>query len=207
MIIPKAIIFDLGGVIINLDYNKTAEAFKDLGIQNFDEVYSQQKQASLFDDFEKGIISPDDFRNVIRKHITHSVSDEQIDNAWDAMLLDIPVYKIQWLKLLSKKYRIFLLSNTNEIHIKAFTKILFNTYNENVFESTFEKIYYSCRMKMRKPDGEIFEYVLKENNLSAEETLFVDDSEQHIQGAEKIGLQVYHLKTNEDITKALGYLL
>ena len=108
--------------------------------------------------------------------------------------------------MLSKKYRIFLLSNTNEIHIKAFTKILMDTYGQNIFESTFEKIYYSSKMKMRKPDAEIFEYVLKEINLSANETLFVDDSEQHIKGAEKIGLHVFHLLQGKDITKELNYL-
>ena len=84
-----------------------------------------------------------------------------------------------------------MLSNTNEIHIKAFTKILLDTYGENIFEKTFEKIYYSCRMKMRKPDAEIFEYVLKENNLIATETLFVDDSEQHIKAAEKMGINKF----------------
>ena len=123
------------------------------------------------------------------------------------MLLDIPVYRMQWLHELAKQYRIFLLSNTNEIHIKAFTQILLNTYNENIFEKTFEKIYYSSRMQMRKPDAEIFEYVLKENNLSAHETLFIDDSEQHIKGAAKVGLHVHHLKPDEDITTVLNYLI
>ncbi len=203
---PKAIIFDLGGVIINLDYHATAKAFKNLGIKNFDEVYSKQKQESLFDDFEKGITKPADFRAVIRKHLPNQVSDEQIDEAWNAMLLDIPKYRVEWLSKMSSKYRIFLLSNTNEIHIKAFTKILMDTYSENIFEKTFEKIYYSSRMKMRKPDEEIFECVLKENNLIATETLFIDDSEQHIKGAEKVGLNVYHLKTNQDITISLSYL-
>ncbi len=203
---PKAIIFDLGGVIINLNYDATAIAFNNLGVKNFDEVYSKQKQERLFDDFEKGIISPAAFREVLRKHIPDPVTDEQFDNAWEAMLQDIPPSRIKWLQDLSKKYRIFLLSNTNEIHIKAFTQILIVTYGENIFEKTFEKIYYSCRMKMRKPDAEIFEFVLKENNLSSHETLFVDDSEQHIKGAEKVGLNVYHLKTNEDIVTSLNYL-
>lgn len=207
MFIPKAIIFDLGGVIINLNYHATAQAFKNLGVENFDEVYSKQKQQQLFDDFEKGITSPEDFREVIKKHIPQPVSNDQIDEAWNAMLLDIPPARMKRLQQLSKKYRIFLLSNTNEIHIKAFTKILFDTYGGNIFEKTFEKIYYSCRMQKRKPDAEIFEFVLKENNLKAEETLFVDDSEQHIKGAAKTGLHVFQIKTNEEISKALSYLL
>ncbi len=203
---PKAIIFDLGGVIINLNYDATALAFKNTGIKNFDEVYSKQKQERLFDDFEKGIISPAAFRDVLRTHIPEPVTDQEIDNAWDAMLLDIPPSRIKWLQELSKNHRIFLLSNTNEIHIKAFTQILIDTYGENIFEKIFEKIYYSCRMKMRKPDAEIFEFVLKENNLFPHETLFVDDSEQHIKGAEKLGLNVYQLKTNEEIVTSLNYL-
>ena len=207
MFIPKAIIFDLGGVIINLNYQATAQAFKDLGIKDFDNVYSKQKQQLLFDDFEKGVIAVESFRAAIRKHLTKVVTNDEIDTAWNAMLLDIPVYRMQWLEELAKQYRIFLLSNTNEIHIKAFTQILITTYGKNIFESTFEKIYYSSRMKMRKPDAEIFEFVLNENNLSANQTLFVDDSEQHIKGAEKVGLYVHHLKPGEDITVALNYLL
>jgi putative hydrolase of the HAD superfamily len=204
---PKAIIFDLGGVIVNLNYDATAKAFKDLGIENFDEVYSKRKQERLFDDFEKGITSPLDFRNIIRKNIPQQVTDVQIDKAWNAMLLDVPPERIKWLQQLSKKYRIYLLSNTNEIHIKAITHSLIDTYGENIFERTFEKIYYSSRMNKRKPDAEIFEYVLRENKLIADETLFVDDSEQHIKGAEKIGLNVFQMKTNEEISKALHYLL
>lgn len=207
MFIPNAIIFDLGGVIINLDYNRTATAFKNLGVRNFDEVYSKQKQDRLFDDFEKGVISPKTFRDSMQKHIPNVEADEQIDKAWNAMLLDIPVHRMDWLQKLSKQYPLFLLSNTNEIHIKAFTKILLATYGENIFESTFKNIYYSCRMKMRKPDAEIFEYVLNENNLSANETLFIDDSEQHIKGAQKFGLHTYHLKPSEDISDALNYRL
>lgn len=204
---PKAIIFDLGGVIINLNYDATAQAFKNLGVKNFEDVYSKQNQQGLFDDFEKGIISSSTFRDELRKHISVKVSDAEIDSAWNAMLLDIPVYRITCLQNLAKQYPIFLLSNTNEIHIEAFTKILMDCYGEDIFDRTFNQVYYSSRMKMRKPDSKIFEFVLKQNHLLAEETLFVDDSEQHIKGAEKVGLQVYHLKQGEDITTSLSYLL
>jgi len=173
---PKAIIFDLGGVIINLNYNSTSNAFKKLGISDFDEVYSKQKQGQLFDDFEKGIISTSVFREALRKHLPQHVSDEAINQAWNAMLLDIPAYRIQWLQEVAKRYPIFLLSNTNEIHIEAFTNILMHTYGKNVFETLFNKVYYSCRMQMRKPDAEIFDYVLSENKLIANQTLFIDDS-------------------------------
>ena len=207
MFIPKAVIFDLGGVIINLNYNATAEAFKNLGIANFDDVYSKQKQERLFDDFEKGIITPTQFRERIRKHISHPVRDIEIDRAWDAMLLDIPSYRIQWLNKLRKRYRIFLLSNTNEIHITGFTNILLDCFGENVFETIFEKIYYSCYLNKRKPDHEIFERVLNDNKLLKEETLFVDDSEQHITAAKQFGLHTLQLQTNGDISKELNYLL
>ena len=95
---PKAIIFDLGGVIINLNYNATAHAFKNLGLTDFEEVYSKQNQQSLFDDFEKGIINTSSFREELRKHFLTPVTDTEIDNAWNAMLLDIPVHRITWLQ-------------------------------------------------------------------------------------------------------------
>ncbi len=184
----SAIIFDLGGVIINLSYQRTAAAFIGLGLKNFDEIYSKARQSHLFDDFEKGIISPVTFRDALRRYLPPETENEQLDAAWNAMLLDIPVSRVEWLRAMGNKYRIFLLSNTNSIHVEAFTAMAEEVYGKGVFENIFEKCYYSCNMGMRKPDAEIFEEVLLENSLSRSNTLFIDDSIQHIRGAEKVGL-------------------
>jgi glucose-1-phosphatase len=202
----KNIIFDLGGVIINLDYQKTADAFRKLGASSFDVIYNQKKQEHLFDDFEKGILSEADFRNEIRKHLREGVADEMIDSAWNAMLLDVPTARMEMLQLLAGNYRIFLLSNTNIIHVKSFSAALDKQYGSKAFDKVFEKVYYSCFMNMRKPDSEIFEKVIKENNLDAGSTIFIDDSPQHVKGAHSYGITSYLLEKDADVQHLLRSL-
>ena len=185
----KNIIFDFGGVIIRIDYNRIPAAFSEAGLEGFDRIYSKLHQTTLFDDFEKGMISDRKFRKKLRDIAGVALSDSQIDHAWNAMLIDIPRENIDVLLKLRQSYRIFLLSNTNSIHEKAFTEIMMRDYGKNILEEVFEKIYYSHNLSMRKPEPAIFEKVLEENNLLAEETLFVDDSPQHIEGAKKAKLQ------------------
>ncbi len=201
----KNIIFDLGAVIIDIDYNLTANAFKKLGLQHFDEIYSKKKQDNFFDRFETGELSNDEFRQEVRSHFTSPITDEQIDEAWNAMLINIPFERMVWLNEIKNKYRIFLLSNTNRIHVTAFTKILADRFGVGVFEKMFEKIYYSCNIGMRKPNANIFDLVVQENKLNLTETIFIDDSPQHIEGARSYGLTALHLQNNskvEDLVSA-----
>ncbi len=202
--IYKNIIFDFGGVIINIDYHRIAATFKSFGIQNFDQLYSQLNQTTLFDDFEKGLITPSAFRDQLRKISGVQLTDEQIDAGWNAILIDLPKENIDVLKQLKKSHRLFLLSNTNAIHEKAFTEIMMRDFGKNIIEEVFEKIYFSHHIHMRKPDAEIFELVLRENNLKAEETLFVDDSLQHIEGAEKTGLQTLFIEKGKMVADYYG---
>ena len=195
----KNIIFDLGGVILNIDYRLTAKAFKEIGVINFDEIYSQAKQGQVFDKLETGELTPDEFREYM-KEIVPSLQLSDIDKAWNAMLLDLPVQRIDLLKKLKNKYRLFLLSNTNEIHIKCFRKIIESSYGENIFNSIFENQYYSSDIGMRKPNAECFQYVLEKNGIEPSETLFIDDSIQHVEGARKLKINAYHLIPGEDIT-------
>jgi len=194
------IIFDLGGVILNIDYNKTAKAFKSLGIKNHNEMYTQFNQISLFDDLEVGKITPAFFRTKIKELCKINISDIEIDNAWNAMLLDFPKKRLDLLNELKNKYRLFLLSNTNEIHLIDYQKQLQKKFNLNSLEKFFEKEYYSHVVGLRKPNKEIFEMVLNENKLIASETLFIDDSIQHIEGAKLVGINTYHLTKGESIT-------
>ncbi len=189
----KNIVFDWGGVLINIDYHATIKAFKDYGIDDFDHHYAQAQQRELFDQLEIGAISPDAFRKGIRKEFGDFITDQQIDSAWGAMLLDIPSHRIEILKAIRKKYRIFLLSNTNLIHEEQLVDGL-NASLGFEFFSLFEKVYLSHRVGMRKPHTNIFELVLRENGLKREETLFIDDSEQHVDGAAKAGLDAFYLQ-------------
>ncbi len=195
----KAIVFDLGGVLMNLSYRKTADAFRALGLKDFDAIYSQARQAGIFDAFETGKISSAAFRLSLREWLGSEISDEQIDTAWNAMLLGMPLKRIELLRALRNRYRIFLLSNTNEIHLQAVFAMMEKDHGFPDLGQIMEKQYYSCRMGMRKPDAEIFQYVLHEQGLTAGETLFIDDSIQHIEGARSIGIRSYHLKEGEEL--------
>jgi putative hydrolase of the HAD superfamily len=195
------IIFDLGGVIINIDYQKTIDAFIELGIKNFHNIFSQASQNKTFDKLDIGELSNTDFYTKIKILFPKPISEQEIENAWNAMLLDIPPRRIALLKKLKKKHKLFLLSNTNAIHFPVFQKQL-KKQEGLLLEDLFDKTYYSHKIGMRKPDKEVFQLILNENNILAEKTLFIDDSEQHILGAKKLGIKILHLK-NDDICNLL----
>lgn len=197
----RNIVFDLGGVILNLDMQRTSDAFRQLGFADFDRVYGQLKQSDLFDRFDKGHISENDFRRALAAGLPETVTAAQIDAAWNAMLLDLPEERIRFLENIKKTHRIFLLSNTNEIHVRAFEAYLQQAFGFSNFDHIFEKAYYSCRIGMRKPDREIFDFVLAENNLEPAETLFIDDSPQHVEGAQKAGITGRWLRNGMRITE------
>lgn len=194
-----AIIFDLGGVILNLNYNLTVEAFKNLGRENFEKLYTQSHQDQLFDQFETGAITADEFRRYMKAFFDFPVTDQAIDQAWNAMLLDLPKARIELLQELKNQYPIFLFSNTNEIHLKAFKKIISDQHgNPNLLESVFHQTYFSHIAGKRKPNADAFLQVIEDHDLTPERTLFIDDSIQHIEGAKKLGIQTIHL-VNSDI--------
>ena len=198
----KNIIFDLGGVILNVDYGKTIEAFRNLGIENFDTLFSQAQQTDLFDRLDMGIISNADFRNELRNFKPSlKLTDDQIDMAWNAMLLDMPLERLQVLETLQPHFRTFLLSNTNAIHVPLFSSIVKQSIGKNDLSDFFEKTYYSNEMGMRKPNTDIYEFVLKQHNLNGNETLFIDDTLQNVEGAQKAGLHAFHLTAEHSIVK------
>jgi len=202
----KNIIFDFGGVIINIDYQVTVAAFKKLGIRNFEVQFSKLKQSHLFDELEKGTITPAEFFEQVRKISGAPVTDIQIRNAWNAILRDLPQQNIDFLLGLKNKYRLFLLSNTNEIHESEFMKMIEEKFGEDVLKKVFERTYFSHQINMRKPDTVIFKHVLKENNLLAEETLFIDDSPQHIEGAKIAGLQTFYFDKGKTLRDVLDVI-
>ena len=185
----KNIIFDLGGVILDINYQATIDAFAQLGIANFSNLYSQKSQQKLFDQFETGHVSSKEFVKGIQQMHSVQISDELIITAWNAMLKGVKKNKLDYIKSLRNQFHTILLSNTNEIHISAFEKEMSNKQLLAQFKSCFEKIYYSSRMGLRKPYSICFEKVLKEQQFNPKETLFIDDSIQHIKGAKNCGIK------------------
>jgi putative hydrolase of the HAD superfamily len=195
----KNIIFDLGGVLLNLNYNNTRRGFEQLGLENFDAIYSQAQQQQFFDLYETGKASDEAFISGMKTFLPAGTPDEKIINAWNAMLLDFPVERLKLLQEVKNNYRIFLLSNTNEIHIRAFEQIIQKQHGLRSLDPLFERAYYSSRIELRKPDAAIFEHVLEQNQLNKNETVFFDDSIQHIQGAQGIGLKAIFVQPPKTI--------
>ncbi|MFY8185812.1 MAG: HAD family hydrolase [Bacteroidia bacterium] len=195
----KNIIFDLGGVLFNIDYHKTISAFKDLGIPNFDEIYSKTKQTDLFDLFETGKITEEQFIAGLKKQMPSHINYEEIIKAWNAMLLNLPNERVEFLKSIRDNYNIVLLSNTNETHITAFEEIIFAQTGLKNLNPLFDKVYYSSRIKLRKPNAECFHYVLNDSQFNVDETLFFDDSIQHIEGSLAAGIKALHVDNSKTI--------
>ena len=194
----KTLIFDLGGVIYDVDYLKTINAFKALGIDRFQEIYAKAGQSDLFNDLEEGKISHAVFVERIKTLSRKDLTSSQIINAWNSMLLGFMPDALSCLKRLSGSYRLLLLSNTNEIHIQEIESRVGAAFFLD-FCSLFEKVYLSHELGLRKPHTDVFDYILKEKGLKANETLFIDDSIQHVEGALKAGLQAHHLTDEQTI--------
>lgn len=195
----KNIIFDLGVVLLNLDKQRCIDSFVALGFNNVQSFLSEYKQKSLFHELEIGQISPAVFRNEIRRIIGEDLSDEAIDKAWNNFLQDIPIEKLNLLLQLRKRFNTFMLSNTNAIHIEKVVPEYFET-NGHVLSDYFEKAYFSHELGLAKPDKAIFEYVLQDAGIRAEETLFIDDAEMNIKAAMLMGFQTYMPKPREDFS-------
>ena len=194
----KTVIFDLGGVIYGVDYHKTINAFKALGIDRFEEIYAKAGQSDLFNDLEEGKISRAVFVERIKTLSGQDMISSQIFIAWNSMLLGFMPDALTCLKRLRGSYRLFLLSNTNEIHIQEIE----NRVGAEVFSdfcALFEKVYLSHELGLRKPHPEVFTHIIEEQGLAASETLFIDDSIQHVEGAIKAGLRAYHLTDDQTI--------
>jgi len=184
----KAIIFDLGGVLLDIDFKKVCTSFKTLGANNFEEIYSQHECDPIFENLETGKISEEDFCLALKKYTKESVTNKEIADAWNSILLDFRLSSLNSLKKLKNKYSLFLLSNTNTIHQQAFNKIFENTVGEGSFNSFFDKAYYSHEIGLRKPNADAYQYILQENNLQPYETLFIDDTPGNIEGAKAVGM-------------------
>jgi putative hydrolase of the HAD superfamily len=202
----KNILFDFGAVLFNINFERVAEAFEAIGFVNFKNHYTQINASPLFDALEKGEIQPSAFYDQIRSLSTQTPSDQDIETAWNAILLHYRKQSMQWIKANSEKYNMYLLSNTNIIHYQRFNAMAKDELGEEGLDLFFKKAYYSFQMGMRKPSPEIFQFVLNDANILPEETLFIDDSLPNIESAQKLQFQTHHLLAGE-IIEALPFAL
>lgn len=187
----NTIIFDFGDIFINLDKQATVDGLKNLGLTEWSGDLDY-----LNTQFELGEISREKFLFGIQKHIPDA-SIKEIVAAWNAVLLDFPLYRLEFLQMLSKKYRLFLLSNTDSIHIETFEHKTGVTFYSDFYQC-FEKVYFSFEIGMRKPNSEIFKYIINNHELSPKRTLFIDDKKENTDAAHKLGLQVWHLNVGKE---------
>ncbi|MFD2598726.1 HAD family hydrolase [Sphingobacterium corticis] len=200
----KNIILDYGNVIFAIDFQRAQQAFNQLGVNNVEEVFAHKQQNEIFDQFDKGLITPAEFRNGIRALAkAPHLSDQDIDQAWNALLIGVSEGIHDILIDLNEKYRMFLLSNNNEIHYAFCMQHIRDEYGVESNAEFFEKTYYSHEMGMRKPDQEIFDFVLRDANIVASETLFIDDSPQHLATASKMGIHTALCTKEQHLAKIL----
>ncbi len=199
----KIILLDLGGVLINLDYHKTILAFEKLGLENAAQFYSQQQQTTLFDQFECGKISTQRFINELLHFLPQRTSPNKVVEAWNEMILDFPIERLNQLKALKEKHPIYLLSNTNEIHMQAVRRSLKRVCNEPL-ESFFNHVFLSHEIGLRKPNASVFDFVCETIKCSKEDVFFIDDSIQHIEGAKQSGIKSHWLQKGEEFYAILS---
>lgn len=202
----RNIIFDFGGVIFEIEHERTARAFEELGLPQIRNAFSHAVQAELFRDFETGKISPEIFREGIRKMSDSPLDDGQIDNAWNAMLLGLPAGNISLLRQLKEKYRTFLLSNTNAIHYAAFKRAIREHWNTEIGDC-FEQAYFSHLIHLRKPDAEAYRYVMDKHGLNPKETVFIDDTPINIEAAAAVGMQTLFTERNTPLRQVVERFL
>lgn len=192
----KNVIFDLGNVILNIDTTLSEKEFSKHGLINFRELYTLAAQSEIFDRLEVGSTSPEQFFQEFRNLTNSNLSDITIRNCWNALILDYPQARIDLLANLKSKYRTFLLSNTNKIHYDFYNPMINSYFGFEGLESLFEKAYFSHEIGIKKPNPQIFRYVLETSNLKSEDTLFIDDNKSNIDAATKFGIHTLWLKDN-----------
>ena len=194
----RNIVFDLGGVLVDLDFKAAINGLQKAGFANVKEQLQAFDCEGIFQKFELGEMSADEFRSAIRENSTVSLTDEEVDGLWNAMLLEVPREKLELILHLRGKYMVYLLSNTNSIHWDYVCKNAFN-YRGFRVNDYFEETFLSYEMHWAKPDTAIFEKVLEEANLLPEETLFIDDSEANCKAASELGIHTHHYHIGEDL--------
>lgn len=202
----KTLIFDIGDVIVDIDYTLPVNAFQLLSPYNFSEIVSYSRQHRIFDQFEKGLLTANDFRKELKQFLYPNVTDDQINAAWNSILIGYPAEKLELLGLLKHDYRVLALSNINEIHIHELNRVAAEKFNTPLFADFFHKAYYSNETGVRKPEKEIYTLVLEQENLVPHETFFVDDKAENVAAAKEVGIHAYQLTNRNELSSLLRSL-
>lgn len=193
------IIFDLGEVIINIDRQAVRNQMLNKGVENIDEIHQILSEKNVYFDFETGAISEEQFRGAIREATGIPLTDQEIDDTWNAMLLDIPKERVRFMTKLKSRYKLYLLSNTNSIHWRAYDQGFQDAYDYPGINTFFTHAWYSFLMGVRKPDPEIFRMVLQEGCFEAGEVAFIDDLKENTDAARSVGIHGIHLAPGMEI--------
>jgi FMN phosphatase YigB (HAD superfamily) len=197
----KNIIFDFGGVIINIDPMAVLTELRKFAIVDASKLHQYMMANDIYAGLETDRISPAQFRDIIRKQLGKPMTDDQVDVAWNSIIRDIPPERMRLLEGVRKNYRTFLLSNSNRIHNEYYNRYIREKFGYHKIDSLFEKAYFSFLTGMYKPDPGIFKYVLDDSRLIPGETLFIDDSKINTDAAAKTGMQTFHLDGGTEMTE------
>ena len=193
----KNIIFDLGGVILDLDESITYKELGKMGI-NTSELAHSKEFMEIMSKFDTGIYTAPTFRKKLKAYLgQEKMTDKRFDAIWNSMLLDIPRERIKAIEKVKKHYKIFLMSNSNEIHYDLYVRDLQLRFGYHEFDELFNKSYFSFAEHLEKPDPRFFELILDHEGLVPEETLFIDDSKKNIEAAQTLGIRTYHISREE----------
>jgi FMN phosphatase YigB (HAD superfamily) len=203
----KAVVFDFGNVIIPIDLSKLFQAFADLTFKSADRVKKLFDDAEIFRKYETGFYADDEFRDVIRQTLSYPLNDQEIDEAWNALFIEVPAERIAFLESLRYRVPIYLLSNTNSIHIEYCLHYFRQKFNLPDFRSLFEKAFLSYEMGLWKPDYAIYHQVIEEVGFAAEEILFIDDNPDNVDAARDLGIQAVLISPQDSFTDLLPALL
>jgi glucose-1-phosphatase len=199
-----ALIFDLGGVLYDIDVQRTIDAFSNLGLKDFEQVYTLKAQTSLIDALEKGEIDETGFVEGINKMYKSNLSYDQVKNAWNALLIGMPQESVNLLRILnSKGYRLYLLSNTNVFHYNSIQQEMQTLYRLQALDDLFHRAYYSFKEGERKPDIDFYLKVVSAQNLQPAHALFIDDNEENVKGAIMAGITSIHKKKDKPLLELL----
>lgn len=203
----KAIVFDFGNVIININISCTFKAFSDLTLKTEAQVRKLFAESEIFKKYETGYFDDEEFRDAIRQTLNYPLLDDEIDSAWNALLLDIPQERIDYLENLKYKYPIYLLSNTNSLHIQKCIKLFKSQYNIPNFRTLFEHAFLSYEMKLWKPDYQIYEEVINHIGCKPEEILFLDDNQDNVDAASDMGIRCIKINPPESFPSILDQII
>lgn len=200
----QAIIFDIGNVLIDIDYDIMVSEFRKIAKYDFREIINYTHQESFFDLFEKGKISVADFRKTLKLYLNEGVTDDQIDRAWNSILIHYPTQKFDRLRQLKEKFNVYALSNINQIHADEIDRYMKETFGVPDMRHYFDQAYYSHEMGFRKPEKEIYQAVLDQAHLDPAQTLFIDDKAENTEMAASLGIQVFHLTDRDSLLDVLS---